>query len=232
MESEVGLWRKLYAKITTRRYSENLYKQSLDEIRYKAITGRYVVRGFGYSGRLPHFDDLLLVPAHLAPPTPLDSYREKADVTVSIGKGMVEKPVFLNTPIMIGAMSYGATSREFKLACAKAANETGTASNTGEGGMMTTRLPDGTVEWTEYEYTKPNGYLVVQFASGRWGVSVDYLLHSDMIEVKFGQGAKPGMEGHLLAEKVTKKIAETRGMPEGTDCLSPARHLDIRCLDD
>lgn len=112
------------------------------------------------------------------------------------------------------------------------ANISHTASNTGEGEMVLTRKPDGTVEYTEYEYVKPNGYLAVQFASGRWGVSLGYLLHSDMIEVKYGQGAKPGMGGHLLGEKVTKEIAETRGIPEGTDCLSPARHMDIRSIDD
>ena len=221
----------LYPKIATKRYSENIYKSAVDDIRFKAETGKYIVRGFGYAGRLPHFDDFLFVPAHIAPPEPIDIYRESVDTTVVIGKGRVKKPLVLKTPVLIGAMSYGATSREFKLACAKAANITGTASNTGEGGMVTTRKGDS-IEWTEYEYTKPGGYLIVQFASGRWGVSVDYLLHSDAIEIKYGQGAKPGMGGHLLGEKVTEEIARARGIPVGTDCLSPARHLDIRSLDD
>ncbi|RLF11447.1 MAG: FMN-binding glutamate synthase family protein, partial [Thermoprotei archaeon] len=84
----------------------------------------------------------------------------------------------------------------------------------------------------EYEYVKPNGYLLVQFASGRWGVSVEYLINSDGIEIKYGQGAKPGFGGHLLGEKVTDEVAYTRGIPKGTDCLSPARHVDIRTVDD
>jgi len=221
----------LYKKIVAKKYQESPFKKAWEEIRYRAETGRYIVRGFGYSGRLPHFDDLLLVPAHIAPPAPVDAYREGVDTTVTIGEGRVERPVELKTPVMIGAVSYGAASREFKLACARAANIVGTASNTGEGGMVTTETEHG-LEYTEYLYTKPNGYLVVQFASGRWGVSVDYLLNSDMIEIKYGQGAKPGMGGHLLGEKVTKEIAETRGIPIGADCLSPARHLDVKRPED
>nr|WP_279383544.1 glutamate synthase-related protein [Methanobacterium formicicum] len=65
--------------------------------------------------------------------------------------------------------------------------------------------------------------LMVQYSSGRFGVSADYLNVGDAIEVKIGQGAKPGMGGHLLAEKVSPKVAEIRGIPLGTDALSPAR---------
>ncbi len=59
---------------------------------------------------------------------------------------------------------------------------------------------DGSIKWLEFEYTKPNGYLVVQFTSGRWDVSLEYILNSDALEVKYGQGAKPGFGGHLLGE--------------------------------
>jgi len=223
----------LYNKIVVKRYQENIYYAVRDEIKYRAETGKYIIRGFGYSGKLPDFDDLLLVPVHgLGTPAPVDQYREKVDTTVIIGKGMVKKPLKLATPVLIGAMSYGATSREFKLACAKAANMVGTATNSGEGGQVMEKQPDGSIKWLEFEYSKPNGYLVVQFASGRWGVSLEYLVNSDAIEVKYGQGAKPGFGGHLLGEKVLDEIAYTRGIPKGTDCLSPARHLDIRSLDD
>ena len=223
----------LYNKIVVKRYQENIYYAVRDEIKYRAETGKYIIRGFGYSGKLPDFDDLLLVPVHgLGTRAPVDQYREKVDTTVVIGKGMVKKPLKLATPILIGAMSYGATSREFKLACAKAANTVGTATNSGEGGQVMEKQPDGSIKWLEFEYSKPNGYLVVQFASGRWGVSLEYLVNSDAIEVKYGQGAKPGFGGHLLGEKVLDEIAYTRGIPKGTDCLSPARHLDIRSLDD
>lgn len=224
---------ELYSKIVSKRYSETIYKKVWEEIRYRAETGKYIIRGFGYAGKLPDFDDLLLIPTHgLGTLSPIDQYRETVDTTVIIGKGRVKKPLILKTPILIAAMSYGATSKEFKLACAKAANLTGIASNTGEGGMVIEKLSDGSIRWLEYEYVKPNGYLIVQFASGRWGVSLEYLLNSDAIEIKYGQGAKPGFGGHLLGEKVTSDIAYVRGIPEGTDCLSPARHLDIRSIED
>jgi len=194
----------------------------VEDIHHKALTGKYTLRGYGTARQLPNFDDLVVVPAQLAPPAPLDKYREACDVTVVIGEGRVSKPLRLQTPIMIAAMSFGATSREFKLACAKAANLVGTAHNSGEGGA----IPE------EYEYVKPNGYYIVQFASGRWGVNLDYLVKADGIEVKIGQGAKPGMGGHLLGEKVTEAISKVRGLPVGTDALSPARFYDALDKDD
>ena len=219
-------------QVEPERFVRGIWTQNIvEKIRYMAKTGRYIVRGYGFMGNQIHFDDFILVPAQLAEPVPVDFYRENVDVEVVIGEGRVKKPLRLKTPVMIAAMSYGATSKEFKLACAKAANMVGTASNTGEGGMVIEHTEDG-IRWIEYEYTKPNGALIVQFASGRWGVNVDYLLHSDAIEIKIGQGAKPGMGGHLLGEKVTKEIALARGVPEGTDILSPARHLDVRSRDD
>jgi len=120
---------------------------------------------------------------------------------------------------MIAAMSYGALSREAKTALAKASNITKTAANTGEGGM----LPE------ERQYAHK---LVVQYSTGRFGVSEEYMRAADAVEIKIGQGAKPGMGGHLLAKKVTKDIANIRRIPVGTDALSPARHLDIRSGED
>jgi glutamate synthase domain-containing protein 2 len=96
---------------------------------------------------------------------------------------------------------------------AKGTSIVGSCANTGEGGM----LPE------EREYADN---LIVQYSSGRFGVSANYLNVSDAIEVKIGQGAKPGMGGHLLAEKVSPEVAKIRGIPMGTDALSPARFLD------
>lgn len=194
----------------------------IEDIRSKADTGRYLIRGYGTNGPLPHFDGLTIVPAQLAPPVPLDKYREECDISVTIGEGRASRPLRLRIPIMIAAMSYGAVSKETKTACALAANLCGTATNTGEGGTFP----------GEYESTKPNGYLVAQWASGRWGVSLDYLQNSDAVEIKTGQGAKPGMGGHLLADKVTEDISRVRGIPVGTDALSPCRFYDTLGLED
>ncbi len=115
---------------------------------------------------------------------------------------------------MIAGMSFGALSKEAKIALAMGATLAGTAANTGEGGM----LPE------ERRYANK---LISQYASGRFGVSAEYLNNSDAVEIKIGQGAKTGLGGHLLAEKVTAEISKIRMIPEGTDALSPARHMDI-----
>ena len=113
---------------------------------------------------------------------------------------------------MIAAMSFGAISKEAKIALAMGASLAGTATNTGEGGM----LPE------ERKYASK---LIAQYASGRFGVSAEYLNNSEAIEIKIGQGAKSGMGGHLLGEKVTADVSRIRMIPEGTDALSPARHM-------
>ena len=72
----------------------------------------------------------------------------------------------------------------------------------------------------------------MQWSTGRWGVSADYVRAGDAVEVKIGQGAKPGMGGHLLGKKVTEEIAAVRGVPVGSDALSPCRYYDVQTLDD
>lgn len=207
--------------------------QTVDEIQYKAQTGKYLIRGYGAMRPLPHFDDLVIVPAQLQPPPPRDKYREDCNVEVVIGEGRVSKPLRLKIPVIFAAMSYGAISREAKIALAIATARLGTAVSTGEGGALPEEyyLAHGFRNEEDFRQGRksysPGGYLIVQWASGRWGVSLDYLLKSDAIEIKIGQGAKPGMGGHLLGEKVTEDIARVRGIPVGTDCLSPSRHYDI-----
>ncbi|MDI6702781.1 glutamate synthase-related protein [Methanothermobacter wolfeii] len=183
------------------------------EIQRKSREGTYKVRGCGAVRRIPTFDDLVIVPAQVSRP-PIDKYREPCNTRVVLGDRFAEKPLELDTPIMIAAMSFGALSKEAKIALAMGASLAGTATNTGEGGM----LPE------ERKYASK---LIAQYASGRFGVSAEYLNSSDAIEIKIGQGAKSGMGGHLLAEKVTAEVSRIRMIPEGTDALSPARHMDI-----
>lgn len=183
------------------------------EIWRKAETGEYLVRGTGATRPVPHFDDLVILPAQTSRP-PIDKYREPCETKVVLGDRFAEQPLVLETPIMVAAMSYGALSLEAKVAIAKGTAMAGTATNTGEGGMHP-------------EERKNAKLLVAQYASGRFGVSSRYLNSADAIEIKIGQGAKAGMGGHLLGEKVTEDIARIRGIPPGTDALSPARHMDI-----
>ncbi len=186
----------------------------INYIREEAQIGKPPVIGMGpINPNFPSFDELTIIAAQTSRP-PIDSYREPCDTEVILGNRYAENPLKLKAPIIIGAMSYGALSKEAKIALAKAAGEVGIAANTGEGGM----LPE------ERKLAKA---LIVQYASGRFGVSASYLKSADAIEIKIGQGAKPGMGGLLLGEKVTDEIASMRGIVKGTDAISPARHLDI-----
>jgi len=125
----------------------------------------------------------------------------------------------LETPIIFSAMSYGAISLEAHKALAKAAKECGTLMNSGEGGLHEDLYPYG-------------NSIIVQVASGRFGVHKEYLDVAAAMEIKIGQGAKPGIGGHLPGEKVTPAIAKTRMIPTGTDALSPAPHHDIYSIED
>jgi glutamate synthase domain-containing protein 2 len=186
--------------------------RTIANIRYTSKAGKYALRGFGTERRLPNFDSIVILPAQ-ASVSPVDKYRESCNTGVVLGTRYAEEPLKLDTPVLIAGMSFGALSKECKIALARGTSLVGSCANTGEGGM----LPE------EREYADK---LIVQYSSGRFGVSVDYLNVSDAIEVKIGQGAKPGMGGHLLAEKVSPEVAHIRGIPVGTDALSPARFLD------
>ncbi|MCD6550491.1 FMN-binding glutamate synthase family protein [bacterium] len=163
------------------------------------------------------FDDLVFVPAQLAK-RPVDYFKEKISSKTIIGK-QSKKPIEIETPIVFGAMSFGALSKEAKMALAKASTLAGTIANTGEGGM----LPE------ERELAK---YLTIQYSTGRFGISEEILKKADAIEVKIGQGAKPGQGGLLPANKLTEEIAKVRQVPTDQDVHSPAYHKDIKTIED
>lgn len=125
----------------------------------------------------------------------------------------------LETPVIFAPMSFGSISLNAQKALAMAARELGTYWSTGEGGLHKDL----------YEYADR---AIVQCASGRFGVHEEYLKAGAAVEIKIGQGAKPGIGGHLPGRKVTAAIAETRAIPEGTDALSPAPHHDIYSIED
>ena len=125
----------------------------------------------------------------------------------------------LSTPIMFSAMSYGSISYNAHDSLARAATELGILYNTGEGGLHE----------DFYQYG-PN--TIVQVASGRFGVHKDYLGAGAAIEIKMGQGAKPGIGGHLPGTKIVGDVSRTRMIPEGSDAISPAPHHDIYSIED
>jgi glutamate synthase domain-containing protein 2 len=127
--------------------------------------------------------------------------------------------VKLEVPVMFAAMSYGAVSLNVHESLARAATASGTLWNTGEGGLHTNL----------YKY---GNNTIVQVASGRFGVHSEYLNAGRIVEIKIGQGAKPGIGGHLPGEKVSAEVALTRMIPRGTDALSPFPHHDIYSIED
>jgi len=183
----------------------------------KRVRGVPISSGRGNKFGKISFDDLVFVPAQLAR-RPVDYYREKISSKTIIGENS-KKPIEIETPIIIGAMSFGAVSREAKIVLSKASTLAGTIENTGEGGM----LPE------EREFSK---FLIVQYSTARFGISEEILKKADAIEIKIGQSAKPGQGGLLPAEKVTEEIAKIRNVPLGKDIHSPAYHLDIKNIND
>ena len=183
----------------------------------KRVKGIPISSGRGRIFGKVSFDDLVFVPAQLAK-RPVDYYRAKISSKTTIGKNS-KKPIELETPIIMGAMSFGALSKEAKIALAKASTLAGTIANTGEGGM----LPE------EREFAKR---LIVQYSTGRFGITEEILKKADAIEIKIGQSAKPGQGGLLPADKVTEEIARIRNLPLGKDVHSPALHPDIKDIND
>ncbi len=119
-----------------------------------------------------------------------------------------------------GAMSFGAISREAHEAMAIAMNSIGARSNTGEGGEDAAR------------FSTPARSSIKQVASGRFGVTAEYLVNADEIQIKIAQGAKPGEGGQLPGFKVDKIIAKTRHSIPGLTLISPPPHHDIYSIED
>ncbi|MFJ6751826.1 MULTISPECIES: glutamate synthase large subunit [unclassified Streptomyces] len=120
-----------------------------------------------------------------------------------------------------GAMSYGSISREAHETLAIAMNQLGGKSNTGEGGEDADRL-----------YDPARRSSIKQVASGRFGVTSEYLVNSDDIQIKMAQGAKPGEGGQLPGHKVYPWVAKTRHSTPGVGLISPPPHHDIYSIED
>ena len=188
------------------------------DIKLRAASGKPIVSG-GRTRKLGKFsfDDLTFIAKQLTG-RPFDYFKEDIISETLIGKSSGQ-PLKLKMPIMIGAMSFGALSKEAKIALAKAATLIGTSTNTGEGGMLPEERLNAKI-------------LIAQYSTGRFGVDETYLAAADAIEIKIGQGAKPGQGGLLPADKVTSDISQLRNVPMGQDVHSPPAHPDIFNIDD
>ncbi|MCI0418482.1 MAG: FMN-binding glutamate synthase family protein, partial [Acidobacteria bacterium] len=191
--------------------------QVIDDIHIKAELGRYRMRGMAIFKKIPSWDDLTFLPGTLTRFV-IEGYREKCETKTVIGPS-AKRPLVLDIPIYITGMSFGALSYEAKVALARGATMAGTATCSGEGGMM----PD------ERRYSEKWFYQCIQ---SRYGFNPHHLRLADACEIFIGQGCKVGLGGHLMGQKVTDQVAEMRSLPAGIDQRSPARHPDWLGPDD
>lgn len=214
------------------RYNANWTPETIRQVYLQAESGGVLLTGMGNDRPYPVYWDHMLLNASQVTNPSIDPLREpmelktylgrKPDVLkIKKGKILEEMPpqLELDVPIMFAAMSFGAISLNAHKSLAAAAKKMGTYWNTGEGGLH--------ADLVEY-----GSNTIVQVASGRFGVNREYLNVGAAIEIKIGQGAKPGIGGHLPGEKVGEEISKTRMIPQGTDALSPAPHHDIYSIED
>jgi glutamate synthase domain-containing protein 2 len=214
------------------RENYNWRPEVIEDIIKQSETGGVLLTGMGNdkSYRI-YWDHLVLNASQVTNPS-IDPLREPMELTGYLGRkpdrvefgslGLetdLAPQVKLELPVMFSAMSYGAVSVNVQESLARAATQMGTLWNTGEGGL-------------HHRLYKYGGNTVVQVASGRFGVHSEYLDVARIVEIKIGQGAKPGIGGHLPGEKVSAEVAMTRMIPRGTDALSPAPQHDIYSIED
>ena len=188
----------------------------MEEIHQMAVTGETIGGSMGTQMPMPNWDDILILGAQLNPPPLSDD--EPVNTTTIIGKH-AKKPMVLDNPVYISHMSFGALSKEIKVALAKGSAMAKTAMCSGEGGI----LPEE--KSAAYKY-------IFEYIPNKYSVTDENLKSSDAIEIKIGQGTKPGLGGHLPGEKVTEEIAAIRGKKAGQDIQSPSKFPELNSKED
>ena len=199
----------------TFKENANWTGETIKELYRQAGTGGVLLSSMGNPKPYPVYWDRLLINASQVTNPSIDPLREPMETRAYLGKKPehilrdqngeiicnLAPQLRLNVPIMFSAMSYGSISYNAHESLARAARELGTFYNTGEGGLHE----------DFYEYSANT---IVQVASGRFGVHKDYLNAGAAIEIKMGQGAKPGIGGHLPGQKIVDDVSRTRMIPE------------------
>lgn len=215
------------------RENANWKSDTIKEIYKQASSGGVLLSSMGSPKEMPVYWDKLLINASQVTNPSIDPLREPMETKVFLGKkserierdekGRIKceltPQLELSLPVMFSAMSYGSISYNAHESLARAATASGTYYNTGEGGL-------------HKDFYCYGPHTIVQVASGRFGVHEEYLNAGAAIEIKIGQGAKPGIGGHLPGTKIVGDVSATRMIPEGTDAISPAPHHDIYSIED
>lgn len=217
----------------TFKENANWTKDNIQNVYRQAATGGVLLSSMGNPEAYPTYFDRMLINASQVTNPSIDPLREPMETRVFLGKKntTIERDasgkiiphkmphITLDVPILFSAMSYGSISYNAHECLAKAATQLGICYNTGEGGLHENL----------YEY---GANTIVQVASGRFGVHKDYLNAGAAVEIKMGQGAKPGIGGHLPGAKIVGDVARTRMIPPGSDAISPAPHHDVYSIED
>ncbi len=188
-------------------YIKELAKNGLKNIGHHGFISSMGVE----RSKLPKWEDIQFLPAQLAVKPLLDD--AKVGTRVVIGPG-AKKPLVLEIPAFVSDMSYGALSREAKIALSKGAEMAGTGICSGEGGVLPAEM-------------ESNSRYFYEMASAKFGFSWELVKKSQAFHFKAGQGAKTGTGGHLPGHKVKGEIAKVRGLKEGQPAISPATFTDL-----
>ncbi len=215
------------------RENANWQEDTIKEIYKQAGSGGVLLSSMGNPNPMPVYWDKILINASQVTNPSIDPLREPMETKTFLGKKpekiekdkngkiiyKLEPQLELSIPVMFSAMSYGSISYNAHKSLATAARKLGILYNTGEGGL-------------HEDFYCYGDNTIVQVASGRFGVHKDYLEAGAAIEIKIGQGAKPGIGGHLPGSKIIGDVSRTRMIPEGSDAISPAPHHDIYSIED
>lgn len=205
------------ALMRSKRSDEDIefYKTVVD-IKNIGYTGKSTIVSMGSLKKILYsLDDLHFIPAQIHK-IPLNR-EDGVNTEVVIGKA-AKKPFRISSPIMISGLSFGAVSKNVRLAIAQTAGKLNIAFNSGEGGVLNEEL----------DIAGEN--MIAQYSTGRFGVDEEILKSVAAVEIRFGQGAYPGKGSYLPADKITSEIAEIRGLKRGESAYSPAHHPDMRTL--
>lgn len=202
-------------------YDKNFYRvdkscRYMEEIHQMAVTGKTIGSAMGTQMKMPGWDDILILGAQLNP-APLNEDEHVVTTTI-IGKN-AKKPMILDSPVYISHMSFGALSKEIKIALSKGSAMARTAMCSGEGGILPEERD------AAYKY-------IFEYIPNKYSVTDENLKNADAIEIKIGQGTKPGMGGHLPGDKVTPEIAKLRGKNPGEDVQSPSKFPELNTKED
>lgn len=191
-------------------------KEAVTKIHSVIKTAKSEISAMGTTKPIISWDEILVLGAQLNPSPLLQT--EDVNLTTIIGKN-AKKPMVIDLPVYVSHMSFGALSKEAKIALAKGSSKVRTAMCSGEGGILKEE------QEAAYKY-------IFEYIPNKYSVTDENLRNADAIEIKIGQGTKPGMGGHLPGDKVTEEIAKIRGKNVGEDIISPSKFEEIRTKED